>query len=140
MNQVSTSGFHREDQRIFVNTFALPTLLMQAEPRQVVTANKKACALFGKGLSQIENHRGGQVFDCVNAFTEAGCGKDTNCDDCTIKSAVVKTFATGKSHFGVQTILDIQKGDEITPYALHVTTEKSGDFVVITIDKYIAKA
>jgi dienelactone hydrolase len=42
---------------------------MQPDPRQVRTANKKACDLFEKELTQIEGYRGGQVFDCVHAFT-----------------------------------------------------------------------
>lgn len=37
-----------------------PILLMQRDPRQVLTANKKARELFGKGLWQIREHRGGQ--------------------------------------------------------------------------------
>lgn len=54
-----------------------PILLMQGNPRQVVSANKRALELFGKALREVENHRGGQVFDCVHSFTEAGCGAKT---------------------------------------------------------------
>jgi transcriptional regulator of aromatic amino acid metabolism len=49
-----------------------PVLLMQGNPRQVITANKKALELFGKELHEVENHRGGEVFDCIHSFTEAG--------------------------------------------------------------------
>ena len=51
-----------------------PTLLMQAEPRLVVTANKEARSLFHKSLAEIEGKRGGEVFDCIHAFSEKGCG------------------------------------------------------------------
>ena len=121
---------------IFIDSLASPSLVMQAEPRQVVTANKNACALFGKDLSQIEGYRGGQVFDCTHSFTEAGCGKDPNCEDCVIKNAVVATFVTGVAHNGVQAILDIKKQNTTTPYDMQIATEKTGDFVLVTIDKY----
>ena len=125
-----------------MNSRQLPTLLMQAEPRQVVTANEKALELFHKDLSEIEGHRGGQVFDCIHSFTEKGCGLDENCEDCKIKNAVVDTFATGQSHMNVETVLDIKKieeEEEIVPYAMVISTEKVGDFVLITVVKYERK-
>ena len=138
MNQDRTfSNTYMDNQKVFLNTLGNPTLLMQAEPRQVVTANKKACELFSKELVQIEGYKGGQVFDCIHAFSEAGCGMDTNCEKCKIKNAVVDTFSTGNSHNGVDTILDIKKYDEIIPHAMQVATEKIGDFVLITINKYM---
>jgi hypothetical protein len=128
----------QQDPQSFLHAES-PALLMQADPRQVVTANAKACDLFGKELSQIEGARGGQVFDCLHSFTEAGCGKDTNCENCKIKNAVVDTFATGEPHEGIQTILDIKKHDAITPYDMQVSTEKIGDFVVLTVQNYKIK-
>ncbi len=133
------SNNHMKHPKEFLNAVESPALLMQALPRQVVTANKKACELFGKTLEQIEGHRGGQIFDCIHAFTEAGCGLDINCENCKIKNAVVDTFSTGNSHNNVRTILDIKKHKEIIPHDLEVSTEKTGDFVLITIEKYITK-
>jgi len=135
MNNDNTSSGNDSPQAI-LNSRKLPTLLMQAEPRQVVTANKSACELFGKGLSEIEGYRGGQVFDCIHSFTEAGCGLDENCEDCKIKNAVVETFAFGKPHTNVQTVLDIKKQEETVPYAMVVSTEAVGEFVLITVVKY----
>lgn len=140
MKQGNTSSSSCNDtpQRI-VKSRQFPTLLMQAEPRQVVTANERACELFNKGLIEIEGYRGGQVFDCSHSFTEAGCGKDENCEDCKIKNAVVDTFASGKSHTNIQTILDINKQNKIIPYAMLVSTEKVGEFVLITVNKFERK-
>lgn len=125
-----------ENHKTSINQLDRPALLMQSNPRQVVKANQKACELFGKELSQIERHRGGQVFDCVHAFTEAGCGLDTNCENCKIKNAIVDTFSTGNSHNNIHTILNIKKANKITPYELQVSTKKDGDFAVVTIEKY----
>ena len=131
---------NNDDPLDILNSRQLPSLLMQAEPRQVVTANKQARELFHKGLSEIENLRGGQVFDCIHSFTEKGCGLDENCEDCKIKGAVVDTFASGNPHNNVETVLDIKKQDmPTTPYAMIVSTEKVGDFVLITVLKYDEK-
>ena len=128
-----------ENPRAFVDSYEAPVLLMQAEPRQVVTANRKACELFGKDLSLIEGFRGGQVFDCIHSFSEAGCGKDPNCEGCKIKGAVVDTFSTGSSHPDVRTVLDIRRQDETTPYDIRISTEKVGGYAVLTIRNYSKK-
>jgi hypothetical protein len=132
------SIFNKQDNSLtaFLNSIDAPILLMQPDPRQVRTANKKACELFEKDLSQIEGHRGGQVFDCIHAFTEAGCGKDENCEDCKIKNSVVETFISRKSFDGVSAVLDIKKNNSLKPYNLEISTEKVGDLVLIRIDKY----
>jgi transcriptional regulator of aromatic amino acid metabolism len=137
MNQGNSPSDNRNDSpQAIVNSHQFPTLLMQAEPRQVVTANQSACQLFSKDLSEIEGYRGGQVFDCIHSFTEAGCGLDENCEDCKIKKVVVDTFATGNPYDHVQTVLDIKKQEEIAPYAMIISTEKVGEFVLINIIKY----
>ena len=131
-NELSKTNL--DTYKVFVNVLESPTLLMQAEPRQVVTANNKACELLGKNLNQIEGYRGGEVFDCIHSFTEQGCGLDPNCEECKIKSAVLETFVSGKSRVGVQTIMDIKNHNTISPYVVKVSTEKVGDFALITID------
>jgi hypothetical protein len=113
---------------------------MQGSPRQVVTANRKALALFGKELHEVENHRGGQVFDCVHSFTEAGCGMDVNCEDCKIKNAIVDTFTTANPHHGVSTELPIKKADSTRSYVLQVSTEKVGDLALVRVERYDAEA
>jgi hypothetical protein len=128
---------NKDDELLdIVNSRPMPTLLMQAEPRVVVTANKSARQLFNKSLAEIEGKRGGQVFDCIHSFTEKGCGLDENCEDCKIKGAVLDTFATGTPHNNVRTVLDIKKEDQAIPYAMIVQTESVGDFVLLTVVKY----
>ena len=137
MNQENTFGVSFNDTvQAIMKSRQFPALLMQAEPREVVTANEMACELFGKELADIEGCRGGQVFDCVHSFTEAGCGLDENCADCKIKNAVLDTFASGEPHFNIQTDLNIKKQEEIAPYAMIISTEKVGEFVLINIIKY----
>lgn len=136
MDRNNTSIIDFQKPLELLNALELPGLLMQGEPRQVVTANNKACELFGKSLAQIEGKRGGQVFNCIHSYTEAGCGLDENCEDCIIKDAIVDTFSTGNSHQNIQTILNIKMHRETTPHELQVSTTKIGDFAIITIEKF----
>lgn len=116
--------------------FDTPVLLMQQEPRQVITANSKALRLFKKQLSQVENRRGGEVFDCIHSFTELGCGKDANCEDCKIKNAIVDTFNTGNPHHSVSTTLQIKQDNGTKPYTLQVSTEKIGNEAIVKIERF----
>jgi hypothetical protein len=126
----------RQNTQRFVDALGAPVLFMRGDPRLVVTGNQKALDLFGKRLDQIENHRGGQVFDCIHSYSELGCGLDPNCQDCPIKSAIVETFTQKKSSTRIGTMLDIVRGERTTPHYLEVSTEPIGDFALVRIDRY----
>lgn len=122
--------------REILDTLDVPILLMESNPRQVLTANRRARDLFGKDLSHLEAHRGGQVFDCIHSFTEAGCGKDVNCEDCKIKEAIIETFISKTPRVGISATLQVKKNDGLKDYALRVSTESVGDLALVRIDQY----
>ncbi len=130
-----TSSDPRTLKRL-VDALDAPLLVMQKEPRQVYTANRKALELFDKELEKVEKRRGGQVFDCLHAFTEAGCGRDAHCEPCRIKNAIVETLSTGRPCSGVSAVLDIKKGEGISFYTLQISTEKVGEMALVRIDRY----
>ena len=130
-DQVSVAASDRD----WLEAIDAPVLLMQGNPRQVVTANRRALELFAKDLHQIEGHRGGDVFDCVHSFTEAGCGRDANCEGCKIKDAIIDTFTTAKSN-RASASLQVKKADGLRTYALQVSTEKVSDLALVRIDRY----
>jgi uncharacterized metal-binding protein len=123
---------HRE----WIEAIDAPILLMQGNPRQVVTANRRALQLFEKELHEVEGCRGGQVFDCIHAFTEDGCGKDRNCEGCKIRDAIIDTFTTGNPHSGVSTSLEIKRADGTMTYSLQVSTEKVADLALVRIERF----
>ncbi len=112
-----------------------PVLLLQESPRQVVAANRRALELFGK--TAVAGRRGGEVFDCLHSFSEAGCGKDAHCEACTIKGAIVSTFKTSEPHYSVCATLQIKKTDGTRPFTLEVSTEKTGDMALVRIERFI---
>jgi len=138
MHRIYTSNNHHiKNPHAFLDALESPSLLLRDDKKQVVTANKSACELFGKDLSRIEGRNGGQVINCVHAFNVEGLCKGLNCDNCKIKNAIINTFATAQSHQGVQTILDIKKKNAINHYFIQVSTEKIGDLVLVIVDTYI---
>lgn len=134
-SKIAKADTARDNKKV-LDSIDAPVLLMQPDPRQVSAANNKAAELFSKELPGMEGHRGGEVFDCVHAFTEAGCGKDVHCEDCGIKKAVVETFSAGGNSRGVSAELRIRKGDRVAGYVLEVTTEKVGELALLRIDRY----
>ncbi len=113
-----------------------PVLLIQGNPRRVVSANRKALELFGKAIDQVKDHRGGQVFDCVHSFTEAGCGKDVNCEPCAIHKAIVDTLETGNAHHGVSSELQVRKGQTTETFALQISTQRLGEQALVRVRRY----
>ncbi len=122
-----------------LDAIAAPVLLMQGNPRQVVSANRHALAVFGKSMSQVENMRGGQVFDCEHSFSAAGCGIDVHCEHCTIRHAIVETFNTGTAHEASAT-LPVRKTGHAETRMLQVSTEKVGELALVRIDRYERRA
>ncbi|MFZ2162405.1 MAG: PAS domain-containing protein [Sideroxyarcus sp.] len=128
------------DSRAVLEAIHAPILLLHGNPRQVVSANKMALRLFGKEMYEVAGYRGGQVFDCIHSFTEAGCGKDENCENCKIKNAIVNTFTTGESHNGVATALQIKKPDGIKECIMQVSTERAGDLALVRVERFDSEA
>lgn len=124
------------DLAAFLDSLDAPVLLMQPAPRQVYAANQRALRLFGKDISRVAGHRGGQVFDCIHAFTEAGCGKDVHCEGCKIRNAVVEAFLPGNSFTGVSTDLEIRTEPGTLTFHMQVSTEELGNFALLRIDRF----
>lgn len=128
------------ESRPVLEAIHAPVLLLHGNPRQVVSANKMALGLFGKEMHEVAGHRGGQVFNCIHSYTEAGCGKDVNCENCKIKNAIVDTFNTGDSHHGIAATLQIKKADGIRDYVMRVSTEKAGDLALVRVEQFDCEA
>ncbi len=127
-----TDGNYRK----WIEAIDAPILLMQGNPRQVVTANRRALELFEKELHEVEGCRGGQVFDCIYAFTADGCGKDINCEGCKIRNAIIDTLTSTKTHNGISTTLQIKKNSGTMPYILQVSTERVNDLALVRIEHF----
>lgn len=135
--EIVAKGEHAASCRAILQGIDAPILMMQSNPRQVFTANDKALALFAKPLPKAEGHRGGEVFNCIHSFTEPGCGKDANCEDCKIKAAIVATFEGAHARDVSATLVIRQQQD--TPYRLTISSEAVGNFALVRIDGFLTE-
>ncbi len=120
--------------RAILQAIDAPILMMQSNPRLVFTANDRALGLFAKPLNKAEEHRGGEVFNCIHSFTEAGCGKDVNCEECRIKAAIVATFE-GTGALGVSAELVIRHQAD-APHKLTISSQSVGNYALVRIDEF----
>ena len=119
----------------FLDRLDVPILLAGPEPK-ILTANKPAQKLLGKGLAEIEGRRGGEVIECLYAKTPEGCGGDSHCKSCTIRNTVMETFRTGESFLDVKAFPDIQVGNKSKTMSMKISTEKVANVVLLRIDEF----
>ena len=117
----------------FLDSLSVPVIMIESGVI-VRTGNKHARALLGKQLSEIVDHRPGDIIECVYSKTPGGCGSDVHCKSCAIRKTVTETFATGKSFTDVPSYSDIKALSKVKPVCFMIYTEKVGDFVLLRID------
>jgi len=101
----------------------------------VQAANKPLLELVGKGLSEVQGQRGGDVFECAYARLPGGCGRTVHCSGCAIRRAVTETFVTGKSQRGVRAYLSRDNVTAMLQLGLVISTEKAFGVVLLRIDR-----
>lgn len=125
--------------RPIIDMIDAPTLVMQPDSRLVLTANARAAAVFGKSATEMEGHSGGAAFGCVHAVPPARCGEDSTCATCRIKTAVAETLASGKPYSAITMTLPIACDDDEVPHTVTVSTERTGPFALLRIDRLQAE-
>lgn len=60
--------------------------------------NNKGAAFSKRAKEDLVGLLGGDVLNCLNSFTKDGCGRNPECSDCPVRTRVMSTFETGKSH------------------------------------------
>ncbi len=77
------------------------------------------------------------MFDCIHASKPGGCGETIHCKACTIRNTVEETFETGRSFHRIPATLKVIKKAETKDIASYISTEKSGDFVILKIEELL---
>ncbi len=126
--------------RPIIDMIDSPTLVMRPDPGQVLAANARAAQVFGKSVAEMEGHNGGEAFGCVHAFAPAGCGTDQTCGTCRIKAAVADSLASGRAYSAITMTLPIRHDGGEAAHTVTVSTERTGAFALLRIDRYHAEA
>ncbi len=103
----------------------------------MLTANKVFQKTLGKELCNIQNLKGGDVFECAYARLPEGCGHTIHCSGCEIRRAISSTYETNQPHIAVPAVLNKtgSYSDATSKISMYISTEKVGDAVYLRIDK-----
>lgn len=81
----------------YLGQFDYPVVMVNPAGR-VITANDKALTMLGKSKDRVNGYLGGEVFECVYARMQEGCGGTVHCETCTIRNLVQLTFETARDY------------------------------------------
>jgi PAS domain-containing protein len=115
---------------------SIPVPVLAVDRFVVVKAvNRKACDMLGKEPREIIQHLGGNVFECAHARLPEGCGRTIHCSGCVIRKSVTRTFETGEPQMSVPATLRRTDPDHPSAVVLFITTVRSGDVVMLRVDR-----
>ena len=119
--------------RSLLEEFDMPVMAIDGEGR-MRTANGKVGKLLDKDIHEMEDQLGGDFMECAYAQLPGGCGHTEHCPACTIRNAVEHTYETGEPQSHIETTLNRQTDEGITPVRLWITTVKARDIVILRIE------
>lgn len=114
----------------YLKSLQVPVLLM-TEQATVAYANGTARELLGADESELVNKTAGLAFECNLARRPEGCGNVIHCSGCTLRKAIMDTFATGEDHVGVDATLRKDRHD----VHYRISTHRVGEYVALQIDE-----
>jgi hypothetical protein len=117
--------------RDYLDGLPFPVLVLD-HTGAVKSGNRKARTLLNRDFPVLDNPQPGIVFECVHALHQDGCGRTVHCSGCVLRKTITETFRTGKSLFRVPA--SIRSDDQGTTTELTISTEKTGNLVLLRID------
>ncbi len=97
-------------------------LLLLDKHLRVENINKQGIQFTGKKLNQVFGQFGGAVFNCVNSFTEGGCGVNPDCAKCPIRNSAITTKESGQDIFSHEARMRLIFGAEEKDIDLVIST------------------
>ena len=113
-------------------------MLLVDDQVRVVRANHAAARLTDRAPGDLAGLLGGQAIQCINACKGDGCGRNPECNACSLRNAVQKVFQThaGLRNENAELVLSI-KGDRITrdiEFSVSPVLVEDARWVLLTID------
>lgn len=127
----------RFDQRrlgAFLDDIRHPVLCVDDDVR-VLHGNRAAAAALGTDSAAMRGRLGGEVVQCAHSRQGGGCGHTASCSACVIRGSVDTTFRTGRPVLAAEAWQEVFTEDGVRRQHLRVSTERSGQFVLLHIDR-----
>ncbi|TRX71950.1 PAS domain S-box protein [Carboxylicivirga sp. M1479] len=130
--------FSAELSAIFEN--AMVVLILVNNEGKVVNINRTGLEFTAKEKSQVLNRLGGDVFNCINSWSDGKvvCGTGDNCSECFIRKRVNNTFKTGETHYKEEGYLDVLADNKKERLELQLSTSliaiDGNNYTLLTID------
>lgn len=124
--------------KVYLSALNLPVMVVTKDVRAVF-ANDAALNIIGKEIDDIYGELGGNVFECAYSRLPGGCGRSIHCSGCTIRNTVNETFRTNKPMVNVPASLNCGDIDKPREIELLISTEMTGNIVLLWIDKIEVK-
>jgi signal transduction histidine kinase len=99
-----------KDELSAVYELAPLLILLMDDEYRVLKANTFAERFAECTQGSLAGLSPGQALGCRNAYIDpAGCGFSSTCNDCVLRSTLLDTFTTGKSHQQVEVSLPVER-------------------------------
>jgi hypothetical protein len=119
--------------RKFLNMLDAPVFLVDGDVN-ILAANTLALDTVKKPVVQVQGIICGKVLECINAYLPQGCGKTPFCPDCTIRTTVNETYATGQEVTRRPAAISRKASETCEEVRLLVSTRKDGDIVLLRLE------
>jgi PAS domain-containing protein len=104
----------------------LPLALFRVDRQTRVTyLNRATTDSFADSDRDLLGLLAGELLECVNAFSDEGCGGSHECSQCPVRGAVAKTFEQRDGVYRQAGNLAVRRGAEHLPFHFRVTTSFS---------------
>jgi PAS domain S-box-containing protein len=109
LQAIETMQEHRNMLDTIFNS--VPNVLMLINGNCVVeNINNAGIAFSGRRKERLIDHLGGEVFGCLHAASELGCGHSSDCVECPLRSRVTQTFNTRQSVYNDEGCMTVLRG------------------------------
>jgi PAS domain S-box-containing protein len=100
-------------------------MLLVDEERRVRKANKFSGQFAGIPAAELIGQRSGEGLNCVHSLDDPkGCGFGPDCQNCAVRSAILDTIVSGRSHRQVETALILKDETGVRNVDILLSTAK----------------
>jgi two-component sensor histidine kinase len=111
LNRKSNRQSLRERTDLLATVFeSSPNILMLVDAEgRVEKINRAGSEFAGNQQEKLIGLLGGEVFKCINAFNGKGCGRNSECPNCPVRSRVMSSFESSEKILNNEGSLTVRK-------------------------------